>query len=416
MENNESKNNNKGLIILIIIFGLIVLGLGGWMVYDKVINKDEPKPVEEKDVVGYKGLKEIDVSNYQNSNNCKSEWAARVDDTPIVSKNIKTESTSINCISYEDNYLLYEDNNKLKIYDDINKKYYNVNFNCIDDMVCYLESHDDKLVGIVYLENEDSEKKSFYSIISDKTIYKNKYNEMGALSDKYVSAINYYDENDNSNAYILSASDEKIILSASSGNYNQGCGIIEYSVFNDNSNYIILSFEKTCDGGDKFIYKVYDKSLKLISEDFDGIAINEARNLVLEKNNIISVYDASGKIINTIDNYNNIINIDNKYIYYLDNNEVKYATYEKNVGTLFKLDENESNVTNIYSEDDRIEMYVVNKKVTAKEVANACKVSDDMQCEDIEMVKDCTLGYRYIYSFNTKKVTKYPAIVEYCGW
>lgn len=44
MENNEK--SNKGLIILIVIFSLMVLGLGGWMVYDKVFNKDEPKPVE----------------------------------------------------------------------------------------------------------------------------------------------------------------------------------------------------------------------------------------------------------------------------------------------------------------------------------------------------------------------------------
>ena len=34
MENNEKKNN-KGLIILVVIFSLIVLGLGGWMIYDK---------------------------------------------------------------------------------------------------------------------------------------------------------------------------------------------------------------------------------------------------------------------------------------------------------------------------------------------------------------------------------------------
>lgn len=44
MENNEK--SNKGLVILIVIFSLMVLGLGGWMVYDKVFNKDEPKPVE----------------------------------------------------------------------------------------------------------------------------------------------------------------------------------------------------------------------------------------------------------------------------------------------------------------------------------------------------------------------------------
>ena len=51
MESNESKNS-KGLIIIIVLFSLIVLGLGGWMVYDKVFNKDEPKPVEGDNTKG----------------------------------------------------------------------------------------------------------------------------------------------------------------------------------------------------------------------------------------------------------------------------------------------------------------------------------------------------------------------------
>ena len=49
MENSENKNS-KGLIILIVVFSLIVLGLGGWMVYDKVIKKDEPNPVESDNI------------------------------------------------------------------------------------------------------------------------------------------------------------------------------------------------------------------------------------------------------------------------------------------------------------------------------------------------------------------------------
>jgi len=47
MENNEK--SNKGLIILIVVFGLIVLGLGGWMIYDKVTSDREEPKQEEKD-------------------------------------------------------------------------------------------------------------------------------------------------------------------------------------------------------------------------------------------------------------------------------------------------------------------------------------------------------------------------------
>jgi len=49
MEDNNENKNSKGLLILIVVFSLIVLGLGGWMIYDKMTSgKEEPKQ-EEKD-------------------------------------------------------------------------------------------------------------------------------------------------------------------------------------------------------------------------------------------------------------------------------------------------------------------------------------------------------------------------------
>lgn len=60
MENNENKNN-KGLIILIVVFGLIVLGLGGWMIYDKLYG-NEVKPN------GSENVKDNQEENEQNDN------------------------------------------------------------------------------------------------------------------------------------------------------------------------------------------------------------------------------------------------------------------------------------------------------------------------------------------------------------
>lgn len=47
----EEKNNNKGLIILVCILGVLVLALGEFVIYDKVISKPESKPEENSNIV-----------------------------------------------------------------------------------------------------------------------------------------------------------------------------------------------------------------------------------------------------------------------------------------------------------------------------------------------------------------------------
>ena len=42
----EEKKNNKGLVWLIVVLIILVLGLVGYIVYDKVL-KEEPKKVEQ---------------------------------------------------------------------------------------------------------------------------------------------------------------------------------------------------------------------------------------------------------------------------------------------------------------------------------------------------------------------------------
>ena len=44
----EGKSNNKLLIIVIVVLSLCVLGLSGYLVYDKVLSKKEPVPIEDK--------------------------------------------------------------------------------------------------------------------------------------------------------------------------------------------------------------------------------------------------------------------------------------------------------------------------------------------------------------------------------
>ena len=103
MENNENKNS-KGLLILIVVFSLIVLGLGGWIVYDKVINKEEPKQ-EEKDNNENSDLK--DESNDENIelNKIYEQFKKGNDSNAIVSHT----KTKVICYSMNDDGSEYED-------------------------------------------------------------------------------------------------------------------------------------------------------------------------------------------------------------------------------------------------------------------------------------------------------------------
>ncbi len=49
----ENKKSSKGLIILIIILIICVLGLGGYIVYDKVLNNTEQKEINNKSNINY---------------------------------------------------------------------------------------------------------------------------------------------------------------------------------------------------------------------------------------------------------------------------------------------------------------------------------------------------------------------------
>ncbi len=58
----EEKKNKKGLIVLFVILIILVLGLGGYLVYDKVIKKDEVKTEKKKTEDKKEEIKEINLA------------------------------------------------------------------------------------------------------------------------------------------------------------------------------------------------------------------------------------------------------------------------------------------------------------------------------------------------------------------
>ena len=87
MENNEKKSN--GLLIGLVVFLIIaVLGLGGYIIYDKVIDKDEPKIEENSNV---------DETNEEETkeNNDNSKKNDKVESSTYKPKCIKTGDSSV---------------------------------------------------------------------------------------------------------------------------------------------------------------------------------------------------------------------------------------------------------------------------------------------------------------------------------
>lgn len=116
--NKQPKNKTKLLVIIIILLSLLVLGLGGFIVYDKFIAKEETKQVvEEKDT---KTEKE-ETSNQKEENKKEEE---SVDETKDDEKDV-TIANQIKVDDYE--YVL--NNNKHKVsfiysYEKINPENY----------------------------------------------------------------------------------------------------------------------------------------------------------------------------------------------------------------------------------------------------------------------------------------------------
>ena len=65
------KKNGKGLVVALVLFILVSIGLGGYIVYDKVLNKEEVKPKTEE--------KKVDKSKKKdNENRLSNEEAMKI--------------------------------------------------------------------------------------------------------------------------------------------------------------------------------------------------------------------------------------------------------------------------------------------------------------------------------------------------
>ena len=171
---NLNKKNNKGLVVLIIFLVVVILGLSGYMVYDKFIKKDDIS-------------KENNTIINDNTNNTSDNLV----DMEYKTYDISLEKLVTNKTDYETNIgdfkitLKYLDDNSYKYAIYVNDKY------IVDDYAIYADNVLSTATFGDYLIFVNSGKTSIRSdivyVISKDGILVNKFYELDSIKGMVVS-------------------------------------------------------------------------------------------------------------------------------------------------------------------------------------------------------------------------------------
>lgn len=93
MENEKSKNN--GLLILVIVLFVLVLGLGGYIVYDKVLSSNSTQPIIDDNNSAKSNQQNNVVDNSDEQNNAVDNSDEQNSD--VINSNEQNNTVSCNC-------------------------------------------------------------------------------------------------------------------------------------------------------------------------------------------------------------------------------------------------------------------------------------------------------------------------------
>ena len=416
---NKINNRKKGIVISLLITLLIISSI---FIYFMFFNKSEY--FNNEDIIKEKGLTLDNSSNYINGITIyfdkNEEYFCYYDDISKCSNKkifIKTESEDAKVFDeFEDKYVFYKDNEKIKVYNNYFKKSYVINI--ATNYFSYSFNTDDlskEFVSITYLETDESFA-SYYSVTDDKIIYDKAYKEMMFLSSDYVTGSEFTCEKDicrQTKTNLLSTKENKVLLSHTFKKKTDG--YYEENLFyqllkNNKQTFICLSTFI-----DATIYEeIYNTDYKLLQQDIGefSVSVSSEGYLYVEKNGIVTAYNKDGNVIKKSDK-NNVLQLIDDYIVIVKNDKLVLMTIDGDYTDIVSWNKNK-NIYNVYysksiieKDKKKIVLGVIDSSVTIDDVWNACdKVDgcDGYSKEDIQNYYD--LGYLYYYDVATKIVTK----------
>lgn len=306
MVNNQKKksvSSTIGFIISILLAVIIVL------FYRFVLTKDGIKGTNINNLSDEYSL---DVYKYEDGSYCMVED----EDCRDYAFSIETETTNPKILIFDmdqTSFMLYKDKD-LKLYDIKNKKSKDINLDA-DYFDYQLNTIDNQVIGIFYQKNENSNY-GYYNLITNKKMYDDRYtNISGTTVSEYLNASLYKDGKVSN--YLLKTSEEKVEIETSEFDT---CGIY-YTVNKVNDKFIYFE-NMDCDG--TLSKNIYLNNKKKLANNILNINTSFYQDkLYILDNKVIKEYDIAGNLLTTSKEFNNIKQIINDYVIYLDNDNLK---------------------------------------------------------------------------------------------
>ena len=319
MENNERKSNKVVVIVLVVLL-VISLGVGGYFGYKYFANKpsseqqsnNQQKTNNNNQQYNFKYKLKL-CANKEKINNDRL-YSTYYYDTADKNLNlgsacsdeiidVGTESENAKLLDSSKEYVLYLDNNIIKIYDVANNKY--TNYNEVENNydLYSIISFEDKLYGISYLkyygedgrEYEKYNEFKYYDIKENKKKYDNYY-IVRAIGNDLISAI----DSNNKKGILFDYNTDKQIISSESyysidSSVISGRDIRYYAAFEVIDNFIEKINSPELGPYSAITYYTMDgKKIYFDEEGYDSEIINN--NLYVISNNYLQKYSSDGNV------------------------------------------------------------------------------------------------------------------------
>ena len=406
--------NSKILVVLIILLLVvdIILTFIGISKFNKVTNIEPNKVKENKQIVLY-------------HNSINNEFCFEKEDEKVEGCNgnleeivIKTkdniEGNYENYIldTYYDLFVLYKDDNKYMVYDNNSKESFEINTPKYgSDYHPKLFVYNNKVVGLIY-----GKKEGFYSINKDKMLFEGKNYEIEGYTDKFLAGnVEKCDKDDNctlSYVNILGIEEEKVLKKLTPVKNAQSF-YVKALTSKKGVYFIVYDYD--------YIYEIYNESLDLVykansSEEYlyyHGVSVGNDGKLYFAKDNIINVYNKSGKLVKesseydeifkSIRGYNVVLKGNKLYLVKPDFSEIKLSSWNSKKNKFDIL--NTDGVLQNPNDDNIITIYIYDEDVTVDGIWEDCQ---KYGCEyktkdDIDIYKK---GYKFIYNIKTDELQK----------
>lgn len=326
MEENK-KNKTKKIALISIIVLILILGFIGYFIYYMTYTDNNGEDNIDDDDLKYT------LNVYKNENNllCKEQSSNCKD----IAFSIPTKVNNAKIIDFDQDYLfvLYEDNNELKIFNKKLEESLGVSLeHNYKEYTIYTNNDKSNVIGIVYKTSDD--KVGYFNVATGNKLYEGKYKSLILNSDSTLNACK------NGTLYLLNKDSEQEELSYKVSK-DADCEIYAFlsEIYSDKSFYRVVDEFET-----KIIYSnskkiIYDKQIKK-----EEVSFNDGY-LYLVENKKIKKYDIDGKLISTSKEYNNIKGLLLNYVIYVQDNYLM----------LLNIDNEEYKVIDKWNNDYRYE-------------------------------------------------------------